>query len=92
MSFSLVEVRRLQYAGGAVWEKYRRLLIAADNAAADSPAARELAEFQRDWAADPQAAEEQARTEAAAAEAAARPLERELRGSLNDWPTFNPSK
>jgi hypothetical protein len=92
MALDLLEVRRLQHAGGAVWEKYRRLLIAADNAAADSSAARALAEFQRDWAADPQAAEEQARTEAAAAEAVVRRLERELCGSLNDWPTFKPSK
>jgi hypothetical protein len=85
-------MRRLQHAGGAVWEKYRRLLSEADASAHDSPAALALAEFEQAWLADPQAAEEQARTAAAAAEAAARPLERELRGSLNDWPTFKPSK
>jgi hypothetical protein len=52
----LVELRKLEATGGAVLARYRALLAQADASAHDSPAARALAEFQRDWAADPEAA------------------------------------
>ena len=65
MSFDLNEVRRLQYAGGAVWEKYRRLLSAADRAQHDSPDHKALGEFEMAWKADPVAAAQQAEAEAA---------------------------
>jgi hypothetical protein len=68
VSFDLNEVRRLQYAGGAVWEKYRRLLSAADQALHDSLDHRALGEFEMAWKADPVAAAQQAEEEAGAAD------------------------
>jgi hypothetical protein len=54
MSFDRNEVRRLEATGGAVLARYRALVAAADASAYDSPAARAKAEFERDWAADPE--------------------------------------
>jgi hypothetical protein len=70
MSFDLNEMRRLQYAGGAVWEKYRQLLSAADAAMHDSPAHKALGEFEMAWKTDPEAVIRA--VEAEAAEVAAR--------------------
>jgi hypothetical protein len=70
MSFHLIEVRRLEAAGGAVLAKYRRLVAAADAAAHDSPAHRALAQFWKAWEQDPQAVTNAAREEAAASRTA----------------------
>jgi hypothetical protein len=77
MSFNLLEVRRLELAGGAALAKYRRLLSEADQSMHGSPAQQALGEFCQAWIADPNAAMEQARNENAAAWAAA---ERAARG------------
>jgi hypothetical protein len=58
MSFNMNEVRRLEAArvtaaGLKVWEKYQRLVTAADQAAHGSPAEQELGEFRLQWLADP---------------------------------------
>jgi hypothetical protein len=53
MSFDLLEVHRLQRAGGAVLAKYNRLVAAADASAHGSLAQQELGEFQQSWLADP---------------------------------------
>jgi hypothetical protein len=56
----------LQLFGGAVWQKYERLLAEADRSAHGSPALQELGEFCQSWIADPNRAAEVAREEAAA--------------------------
>jgi hypothetical protein len=61
MSFSLMEVARLQVFGGAVLARYRELVEAADRSLHDSPAQRELGEFRQSWLADPNATAEVAR-------------------------------
>jgi len=55
MSFDLVQLGKLQAVGGKVLARYEALVAAADNSAYDSPAARELEAFQRDFVADPEA-------------------------------------
>jgi hypothetical protein len=50
----LVDLYRLQAAPPAVWRRYQDLLAAADASAHDSPAARALAAFCKDWEQDPQ--------------------------------------
>jgi hypothetical protein len=51
----LVDLLKLEATGGAVLARYRALTAQADASAHDSPAARAKAEFERDWAADPEA-------------------------------------
>jgi hypothetical protein len=55
MSFDLIQVGRLQQAGGAVWDEYQRLVAAADAAMHDSPAHKELGRFMKAWEQDPEA-------------------------------------
>jgi hypothetical protein len=71
MSFDLLEVRRLELAGGAALAKYQRLLGECDRSAHLSPAQQALGEFCQAWIADPNRAMEVARNEVAAAWAAA---------------------
>jgi hypothetical protein len=66
MSFSLLEVQRLELMGGAVLAKYRRLVRAADGSAHGSPAQEELFAFHKAFERDPNLAADEARTEAAA--------------------------
>jgi hypothetical protein len=71
MSFSLNEVARLQLFGGAVWEKYCRLVSAADASMHGSLALEELGAFRQNWIADPNLTADVARQEAAQAAARA---------------------
>jgi hypothetical protein len=48
----LVELYKLEAAGGPILERYRALTAAADMSAADGPAAMAKAEFERQWAED----------------------------------------
>jgi hypothetical protein len=66
----LTELLKLERAGGAVLERYRELLAQGDVSAHDSVAARELAEFQRDWCNDPAAVTAAAEARAAQGERA----------------------
>jgi hypothetical protein len=68
MSFDLIQVRKLEAAGGAVLERYRTLLAACDTAQFGSPDHLAKAEFERRWQVEPAAlvaeVEAQARTKA----------------------------
>jgi hypothetical protein len=64
MSFSLVELQRLQQSGDLLAERYAELVAAADQSMHDAPAARALAEFQRDYANDATALQRRLEAEA----------------------------
>jgi hypothetical protein len=51
----MVDLLRLEQAGGKVLQRYRALVAACDVAQFGSPDHLALAQFMHDWAADPEA-------------------------------------
>jgi hypothetical protein len=62
MSFSLVELHKLERTGGAPWQLHQELQARADQSAHGSPAEEELGAFRALWLQDPNLAADQART------------------------------